>query len=95
MWRQTLRNLILIGILVPLTAVAGAPDRDGQRERESQREVAPGTLIIPGRDQSRRMDAEDRQCMKVCIRWGEDCIIDNRGVRKCRRSCQEFGEQCF
>lgn len=95
MWRQASRFLILAGMLLPLLAVAGAPERGGQGDRERGHEVAPGTLIVPGRDQPSGKRAEDQRCMKVCIRWGEDCIIDNRGVRRCQRSCQEFGEQCF
>lgn len=35
-------------------------------------------------------------CMKVCKQWGEDCITDSpQGTRRCRRSCQQFGIQCF
>lgn len=96
MWRRTLKYLIIAGLLLPLVAAAGSPDRGGQQdERSEHRGVTPGTLVTPGRDQPSRKSAQDRQCMKVCIRWGEDCIIDNRGVRRCQRSCQEFGEQCF
>jgi hypothetical protein len=40
--------------------------------------------------------AEDKKCLTVCDRWGEDCILNPRtGSRKCRRVCKSFAEECF
>lgn len=82
-----------LALLLPLSA-ALAEDA-GDKSRDS--DIAPGTLVLPQQMQGEQSgQAADKQCMKVCIRWGEDCIIDPRvGTRKCRRSCKEFGEQCF
>jgi len=43
--------------------------------------------------------ASEKQCMVVCARWGEDCTYNDRGIggttRDCRRTCQQFSEECF
>ncbi len=65
--------------------LAGA-SQDEKSEPES------GSLIIPGEDQSK----ENKQCLNVCKKWGENCMINPRtGARDCRRTCKEFGEECF
>jgi hypothetical protein len=52
-----------------------------------------GTLVLPVAADE---EAEEKKCMTVCQRWGEDCMMDSRrGVRKCRRICKEFGQECF
>lgn len=69
----------------PALLLAGA-SQDEKSEPES------GSLIIPGEDQ----DKEDKQCLNVCKKWGENCMINPRtGARDCRRTCKEFGEECF
>lgn len=63
-------------------------------EETNDRSVKPidGQLILPD-DYNR---AEEKKCMTVCERWGEDCIINPRtGSRKCRRVCKSFTEECF
>ena len=56
-----------------------------------------GTLILP--DSLAPINNEEKKCMTVCARWGEDCAYINRGVggttRSCRRTCQQFTEECF
>ena len=53
-----------------------------------------GSLVIPGETDAR--DKDKKQCLNVCKKWGEDCIINPRtGARNCRRACKEFGEECF
>ena len=55
-------------------------------------EPEPGSLVIPGEDQ----DKADKKCLTVCKKWGEDCIINPRtGARNCRRTCKDFGKECF
>lgn len=34
------------------------------------------------------------QCVQGCQRWGEACNVDPRGVYRCRRVCEKFGEVC-
>jgi hypothetical protein len=62
------------------------------KTRENEHEPEPGSLVIPG-------DAEekaDKQCLTICKKWGEDCIINPRtGDRNCRRTCKDFGQECF
>jgi hypothetical protein len=53
-----------------------------------------GPLGIPEDDNN--IEKSERKCMKVCDKWGEDCIINPRtGSRKCRKICKNFGEECF
>ncbi|MGR8921210.1 MAG: hypothetical protein ACU85V_16460 [Gammaproteobacteria bacterium] len=37
---------------------------------------------------------EEKKCVHGCQRWGKHCNVDPRGVRKCRRVCERFGEIC-
>ncbi len=66
----------------------------------SQSNVPPppsGTIILP--DSLVNKPDEEKKCMTVCARWGEDCTYINRGAggmtRSCRRTCQQFTEECF
>jgi hypothetical protein len=34
------------------------------------------------------------ECFHGCLRWGQACDVDPRGVRKCRRRCEKFGKIC-
>ncbi|MGH8119469.1 MAG: hypothetical protein ACRESK_02530 [Gammaproteobacteria bacterium] len=52
-----------------------------------------GSLVIPGEDEE---EQKEKQCLNVCKKWGENCIINPRtGNRDCRRTCKEFGMECF
>lgn len=62
--------------------------------RKDDRNHNSGSLIIPI-DSSNKKEKDTKKCMTVCLRWGEDCIIDPARGRKCRRTCKEFGEECF
>ena len=33
-------------------------------------------------------------CVHGCQRWGKLCNVDPRGVYKCQRRCEKFGEIC-
>ena len=58
----------------------------------SKTEPEPGTLVIPGEE----TEKADKKCLTVCKKWGEDCIINPRtGARNCRRTCKDFGKECF
>jgi hypothetical protein len=58
---------------------------------------ASGTLLLPA-DNTTDNDAE-KKCMTVCSSWGEECTYVNRGsggtTRSCRRTCQQYTQECF
>ena len=64
---------------------------------ETKEALPAGTTYIlpdtPGHDH------KGEKCMTVCARWGEDCLLINKGAggmeRKCRRTCKQFAEECF
>lgn len=37
---------------------------------------------------------QEPKCVHGCQRWGKVCNVDPRGVYKCRRRCEKFGEIC-
>ncbi len=37
---------------------------------------------------------QPKQCYNGCQRWGQLCNVDPRGVYKCQRRCEKFGEIC-
>lgn len=65
------------------------------RSLEIQQAV-PGSFLLP---EAPGQDSKREKCMTVCARWGEDCMLINKGVggmeRKCRRTCKQFAEECF
>jgi hypothetical protein len=61
-------------------------DADNEKPRS-------GSLVLPAAVEDEK---DEKKCMTVCQRWGQECMIDTtRGVRKCRRTCKEFGQECF
>jgi hypothetical protein len=72
---------------LPLVVAAAGTTEEIMNEPES------GTLVIPGEQGDQE---EKKKCLKVCKKWGEDCMINPRtGARDCRKRCKEFGEECF
>lgn len=74
---------------------SSAGDTRPQRETEPPR---PGSLVLP--DEMKQPDrGGEKKCMTVCARYGEECMLINKGAggmeRKCRRTCQQFAEECF
>ncbi len=67
-------------------------------EQEIKATPAPeaGSLLLPAASEDER---EEKKCMTVCSRWGEECMFINRGAggtsKKCRRACKSFAEECF
>lgn len=61
-------------------------------------EPLPGSLLLPQGSEPGK-DPEKKQCMTVCARWGEECMLINKGAggmeRRCRRTCKQFAEECF
>ena len=37
---------------------------------------------------------QPKQCYSGCQSWGQMCNVDPRGVYKCQRRCEKFGEIC-
>ncbi len=94
----------LICVLAGGMSVSSAADDMGllaQNEQTAPERVepapAPGTLILPGEQQDK--DSAGKKCMTVCAQWGEECNYINRGsagtTRSCRRTCQQYTEECF
>ena len=76
----------------PLTLVLEYENSDIQPERET----ASLQVQVPGANPEYR---ENRRCMTVCSRWGEDCVMLNPGTdlvtKKCVRTCKSFAEECL
>ncbi len=87
---KLISSLIMILMMVSLSLSVPVYSE----EENENRSVKPldGELVLPD-DYN---EAEDKKCMTVCERWGEDCILNPRtGSRKCRRVCKSFAEECF
>ena len=33
-------------------------------------------------------------CGWQCLEWGQNCVVDARGIQKCARECKSFREVC-
>lgn len=66
-------------------AFAGAPCQAADPAQEAP--AAP-----PARETA--APAKEPVCVHGCERWGKFCNVDPRGVYKCRRRCEKFGEIC-
>ena len=90
MVQKNILNQIMILLMVILLSISFS----AVSEEDEKRSVKPidGELVLPD-DYNK---AEDKKCVTVCDRWGEDCILNpSTGSRKCRRVCKSFAEQCF
>ncbi len=90
MVQKNILNQIMILLMVILLSISFS----AISEEDEKRSVKPidGELVLPD-DYNK---AEDKKCVTVCDRWGEDCILNpSTGSRKCRRVCKSFAEQCF
>jgi len=56
---------------------------DGQRP-------GPAVPTTPSEDAG----AKQPRCVHGCERWAKVCNVDPRGVYKCQRRCEKFGEIC-
>jgi len=92
------RTLLSAALAALLACAAGPSVADEPKAAEETMQPQAGELIIPD-DMTRDTGAEKKQCMTVCARWGDECVLVNKGAggmeRKCRRTCQQFGEECF
>lgn len=64
--------------------------------QEQTQQAMPGSLMLP---EAPGKDVKPEKCMTVCAKWGEECLLINKGAggmqRKCRRTCKQFAEECF
>lgn len=69
------------------------PAAHAEQEQVGDARPLAGELVLP---EGYKKKAEAKQCLMVCERWGEDCIINSRtGGRNCRKVCKSLAEQCF
>ena len=54
--------------------------------------TTPATSPTEQSQSTSESKAEDTKCFHGCLRWSKFCNVDPRGVYKCRRRCEKFGE---
>ena len=77
-WPERASAALLL-LLLTLAAGATEPARDGQA-----RQPTPNAQQAPAQP----------RCVHGCLRWGKVCNVDPRGVYRCQRRCEKFGEIC-
>lgn len=81
--RMAMLALMLLGSLTATAADNSTPHADGG--------TADATPVTP---QAPAPAEQNKQCFNGCQRWGQMCNVDPRGVYKCQRRCEKFGEIC-
>ena len=74
--------LLILANLAALAADINTPN--------TGREADTATVTAP----SPRPVEQAKQCYNGCQQWGQMCNVDPRGVYKCQRRCEKFGEIC-
>ena len=75
----------LVMLVLALAAtVVGAADINTPKTGSEADAAAPAA---PSAEQAPK-------CYNGCLNWGQMCNIDPRGVYKCQRRCEKFGEIC-
>ena len=94
-----IKDIILnLAIVMTMFIASGNNAVFAEKNEKTERIERPlsGTLVFPAAVDEKKTEKE---CMTVCARWGEDCMLVNHGAggmsRKCRRSCKQFTEECF
>lgn len=77
------------GLAVLLLTSLATPAADSNTRRTGP-EADAATVTAP----SPRPAEQTKQCYNGCQRWGQMCNVDPRGVYKCQRRCEKFGEIC-
>ena len=77
--------LVLAGLLVFSLSGAAADLNPSSPEAEAVTTTSPADA--PPAD-------PPKQCYSGCQSWGQMCNVDPRGVYKCQRRCEKFGEIC-
>lgn len=78
---------LILGLLTLLSPGAWAADINSPN---SAAEVDAPAVINP----SAIPADQPKQCYSGCQSWGQMCNVDPRGVYKCQRRCERFGEIC-
>lgn len=80
------RRLLALGLFMIFSLGVPAADRNAP---ETGIEVdAPAIAPTPAPTD------KPKQCYNGCQSWGQMCNVDPRGVYKCQRRCEKFGEIC-
>ena len=60
----------------------------------AEEDAASGTSQEQRQGTATQSNDQELKCSHGCLRWGKFCNVDPRGVYKCRRRCEKFGEIC-
>lgn len=55
---------------------------------------AAGAAAESAGGQAPPAESKAPKCVHGCLNWGKQCNVDPRGVYKCVRRCEKFGEIC-
>ncbi len=83
--RNPLMWLVLAGLFVCSFGGMAADLDPAAAEAEAVTTASPADA--PPADQPKK-------CYSGCQSWGQMCNVDPRGVYKCQRRCEKFGEIC-
>lgn len=78
---------LTLGLLILLSLGAWAADINSPNTAAEADAPALASPAAVTADQS-------KQCYSGCQSWGQMCNVDPRGVYKCQRRCERFGEIC-
>ena len=82
----------LVFILLIFSVCLSAPVYSEESPNDENVTPLDGEILLPD-DYDK---TEEKKCITVCDKWGEDCIVNPRtGSRNCRRVCKSFTEECF
>lgn len=73
-----------------LALLAGCAASGGTRDATG----AAGAVGNGAPGAPRDTEEEGDNCTWACLRWAEHCNVDPRGVYRCQRVCEQFGEIC-
>jgi hypothetical protein len=76
-----------LGACLLLAAGCSTPGQDAAPSATS----APATSAAPA---GSAPSDKPKQCYNGCQQWGQACNVDPRGVYRCQRRCEKFGEIC-
>lgn len=90
--RLTLLPVTLLALTVSFGGDAGAAEGPSGTDATTQDGSDGRLLVIPGETPPPGKEGEN--CAWGCARWGKQCDVDVRGVRRCRTICEKFDKQC-
>jgi len=84
--RRLLTPWLALGLLMLFSLTAPAADPDAPTNGAEADAPTVTTPALPA--------DQPKQCYNGCQSWGQMCNVDPRGVYKCQRRCEKFGEIC-